>query len=79
MRFGLHGYPGCHPFFRNELGGGSRLGQEIFYLAYHLHWPCSEIMGLAINERKAFVAMLVERIEADNQAFEEMRERLRQS
>jgi hypothetical protein len=36
-------------------------------------------MGLAINERKAFVAMLVERIEADNQAFEEMRERLRQS
>jgi len=49
----------------------------VFYLAYHLHWPWSEIMGLDVGERQAYVRMLAERIEAENQAFEALGERLR--
>jgi hypothetical protein len=34
-------------------------------------------MELAVGERQAFVWMLAERIEADNQAFEALGERLK--
>lgn len=51
--------------------------QEVFYLAYHLHWSWSEIMGLDLAERWAYVQLLAHRIEADNQAFEALTERLR--
>jgi hypothetical protein len=71
--------PGDHgsvQFFRFELGGGSRLRQEIFYLAYHLHWPWSEIMNLDIGERRVYVQMLAQRIEDENRSFELLRERL---
>lgn len=44
--------------------------QEIFYLAYHLHWPHSEIMDLDLGERRTYVRMLGERIEMENKAFE---------
>jgi hypothetical protein len=64
-------------FFYLELGGGRRLRQEVFYLAYHLHWPWSEIMGLDVGERRAYVRMLAQRIEEENQAFEALSERLR--
>jgi hypothetical protein len=49
----------------------------VFYLAYHLHWSRSEIMDLDMNERQLFVQMLAERIEAENQAFEALGERLK--
>ncbi|MDD9972212.1 MAG: hypothetical protein OXR73_38555 [Myxococcales bacterium] len=38
----------------------------MFYLAYYLHWPPSEILRLSIYERKDFVRMLSERIEQEN-------------
>ena len=50
--------------------------QEVFYLAYHLHWSWSEIMGLDISERRAYVRMLAERIETDNEALEVLNKRL---
>jgi hypothetical protein len=49
----------------------------VFYLAYHLHWPWSEIMSLDLGERRAYVRMLAQRIETENQAFETLSERLR--
>ncbi len=51
--------------------------QEIFYLAYHLHWPWSEIMSLGVGDRKAYVTMLARRIEEENRAFDGMTERIR--
>jgi hypothetical protein len=42
------------------------LRQEIFFLAYHLHWSWSEIMGLATAERAQFVKLLGEQIEREN-------------
>jgi hypothetical protein len=38
----------------------------VFFLAYHLHWPWSEIMNLDIGERRAFVQLLIEQIEREN-------------
>lgn len=49
--------------------------QEIFYLAYHLHWSWSDLMNLDLGERRAYVRMLAQRIEAENQAFETMLEK----
>jgi hypothetical protein len=62
-----------------RLGGESRLRQEIFYLAYHLHWSRTEISALDIGERHEFVRLLAERIEADNKALDDLGDRLRQS
>ncbi len=67
------------PFFYLELGGGRRLRQEVFYLAYHLHWPWSEIMSLDVGERRAYVQMLAQRIEEENDAFEALSQRLKRS
>ena len=64
-------------FFRLTPGGGDRLRREVFYLAYHLHWPWSEIMALTVDERRAFVEMLADRIEEDNRAWEDLNNRLR--
>lgn len=72
----VSGGDGPIEFFRVELGGGRRLRQEIFYLAYHLHWPWSEIMNLDVGERRAYVQMLAQRIEDENRALDALRERL---
>jgi hypothetical protein len=71
--------PACALHFevRARLGGATRLREEIFYLAYHLHWSRTEIMSLDISERQDFVRMLAERIEAENKAAEELGELLR--
>jgi hypothetical protein len=53
------------------------LRQEIFYLAYHLHWSRTEIVELEMTERREFIRLLADRIEADNRALEELGERLR--
>lgn len=42
------------------------LRQEIFFLAYHLHWSHGEIIGMASPERRAFVKLLAEQIEREN-------------
>lgn len=38
----------------------------MFFLAYHLHWSWEDLMNLAIEERRAFVNLLVEQIEREN-------------
>jgi hypothetical protein len=38
----------------------------MFFLAYHLHWSWSELMALESQERRAFVRLLVEQIEREN-------------
>ena len=72
VRHDVQGGDGSRQFFRLELGGGLRLRQEVFYLAYHLHWPWSEIMALEVGERRGYVRMLADRIETDNQALTAM-------
>jgi hypothetical protein len=51
----------------------------VFYLAYHLHWPWSEIMDLDVGERRAYIQMLAQRIEEENDAFEALSRRLKRS
>jgi hypothetical protein len=45
----------------------------VFFLAYHLHWSWEELMSLESNERRAFVALLIEQIERENTRLEEAR------
>jgi len=49
----------------------------VFYLAYHLHWSRNDILDLPTAERRDFVRMLAERIEADNNAAEAFAEQLK--
>jgi hypothetical protein len=51
------------------------LRQEVFFLAYHLHWSHAELMALETTERQAFVKLLVEQIERENAALESSRGR----
>jgi hypothetical protein len=51
--------------------------QEVFYLAYHLHWSWSEIMGLDVSERRVYVRLLAQRIETDNQALKTLTDRIK--
>jgi hypothetical protein len=46
-------------------------------LAYHLHWSRNDILSLDLSERRDYVRMLAERIEADNRAAEDLAEQLR--
>jgi len=45
-----------------------RLRREIFYLAFHMHWSWKDAMELETHDRLAYVRLLAERIESDNQA-----------
>ena len=38
----------------------------MFFLAYYLHWSWSELMALESQERRAFVSLLIEQIEREN-------------
>ena len=58
---------------------GARLREEVFFLAFHLHWSRNDILELDVPERKAYVGMLAARIEADNKAAEEFAEQLRRT
>jgi hypothetical protein len=49
------------------------LRQEVFFLAYHLHWPWNELMDLDCAERRAYVRMLIEQIERENAHLEQAR------
>lgn len=48
----------------------------MFYLAYHLHWSRDDILALDLGERREFVRMLAQRIEADNHALDTVGRRL---
>jgi hypothetical protein len=51
------------------------LRQEVFFLAYHLHWGHGEVMDLPTDERWAYVRLLTERLEREQQAIKEAKRR----
>lgn len=65
LRDDVHGQFGSIPFFVAGLSLEG-LRQEIFFLAYHLHWSWQELMWLDSDERRAFVRLLVDQIEREN-------------
>jgi hypothetical protein len=65
LRRVVQGDAGYDPFFGAGVGE-EELRKEIFFLAYHLHWSWTEIMDLDVDERRAFVALLIEQIEREN-------------
>lgn len=73
MRRRDQGQPGYDAFFVAGLSAEA-LRQEIFFLAYHLHWSWTEIMGLATAERRAFVQLLSEQIERENAQIRQARQ-----
>jgi hypothetical protein len=44
--------------------------QEIFFLAYHLHWSPSEALDLAVDERWHYLRLLVDQLEHEHAAVE---------
>jgi hypothetical protein len=66
--------PGYDPFFSAGVEQET-LRKEVFFLAYHLHWSWSELMDLEIDERHAYVQLLVEQIERENAQLESSRSR----
>jgi hypothetical protein len=61
--------PGSQQFFFAAVGDDSQLRQEVFYVAYHLHWGYDEILDLETVERRHFVRMLTEEIDRHNAAL----------
>jgi hypothetical protein len=55
--------------------GEERLQQEVFFLAYHLHWGHAEVIELSTAERRNYVRMLVEQLEREQQAVEQAKRR----
>jgi hypothetical protein len=74
VRRGGQGEPGHDSFFSAGLNIES-LREEIFFLAYNLHWSWSEIMGLTTAERREFVKLLAKQIERENAQIKAARER----
>jgi hypothetical protein len=74
LRPRLQDDPRSVPFFSAGVDEAG-LRQEIFFLAYHLHWSWSEIVALDAAERRAFVALLIEQIERENAQIEAARRR----
>ena len=66
----LSGDAGLDQFFFAPLGGIEQLRQEVFALGYHLSWSHTEIMGLDIAERRAYLRLLSEQIERENQVMQ---------
>lgn len=44
--------------------------QEVFFLAYHLHWSHSESIDLPIGDRWAYVRLLIEQLEHEREAID---------
>jgi hypothetical protein len=51
------------------------LRREVFALAYHLKWSPAEILGLPIADRRAYLELLAEQLEAERRAVAEGAER----
>jgi hypothetical protein len=43
----------------------------VFFLAYHLHWGCEEILGLPTEERWHYLRQLAEQLEREQEAVEQ--------
>ena len=44
----------------------------MFYLAYHLHWSWESVMNLDVLERQAYVRLLAEQIQRENDEIEQL-------
>lgn len=70
--------PGYDRFFFNVLlDGGEALRREVFYLAYHLHWSWESILNMNMLERRAYVGLLADQIQRENDEIEKMRRSLK--
>lgn len=47
----------------------------MFFLAYHLHWGPDEVTALPTDERWAYVRLLADQLEREQQQMEEARAR----
>jgi hypothetical protein len=47
--------------------GEDALFQEIFSLAYYLHWSRSDILNLPITERRRYLELLAEQLQREQQ------------
>ena len=74
MRRDIQDQPGPDTFFISGVDLES-LRKEIFFLAYHLHWAWGEIMDLDVEERRAYVDLLIEQIERENSQIAAARRR----
>jgi hypothetical protein len=52
-----------------------QLRREVFFLAYHLHWPPDQITGLPTAERWAYVRLLSEQLEQERKQVTAARNR----
>jgi hypothetical protein len=62
---------GFDEFFLASVGPDDNLRQEVFFLAYHLHWSHGDILSLEWAERRAYLRLLVDQIERENKAVKE--------
>ena len=46
---------------------------EVFFLAYHLHWSHSATLDLPTSERWAYVRRLIDQLEREHSQIEEAR------
>ena len=46
---------------------------EVFFLAYHLHWSYAELMDMDSAERRTYARLLADQIERENARIEESR------
>jgi hypothetical protein len=47
------------------------LRREVFFLAYNLHWGYSEVLEMPTDERWAFVRLLIEQLEREQEAVKQ--------
>lgn len=45
--------------------------QDIFSLAYHLHWSRDDILNLSIPERRQYLQLLVDQLKQEHQRAED--------
>lgn len=74
MRRHVQNHIGPDTFFSSGVDAEG-LRKEIFFLAYHLHWSWGELMNLEVEERRAYVGLLMEQIERENAQIEAARRR----
>ena len=55
------------PFFSTGVTGEDVLFQEVFSLAYYLHWSREDILTLPILERRRYLELLVEQLQREQQ------------
>ena len=71
MRAPVRRDPGLDKFFLASVGPDDNLPQEVFFLAYHLHWSHDEILSLDWAERRTYLQLLVDQIERENKSVKE--------